>query len=111
MSIIILNQKENEIEQLSIKVIHNSYHGRYELIVNKEFVTLYNNYSTTRFIPFAEGNFKYIVTYGRISQKKLNNLNNLIEQSKNDILKLWNLKRYNTICQAFKQDAEIQKLI
>lgn len=97
MTKILLNKiNNNQEEVLELKVIYRL--GSYILSVSKNFVEYKDNLKTTTVIPFASGNFNYIIAKGNKSQKKLELLGNIIEQNKYTLLGLWVSAEYKTMC-------------
>lgn len=97
MTKLLLNKVDDSKEEvLELKVIHRL--GSYILSVSKNFVEYKDNFETTTVIPFASGNFNYTITKGRKSQKKLDLLNNIIEENKYTLLGLWTSAEYRSMC-------------
>lgn len=63
-----------------------------------------------QFLVFARGNFNYTVTSGRKSQKKLNTLNQIIEDNKDTLLNLWLEDKFQDMCQLVQEQA-VQKKV
>ena len=78
-------------DYLCIETGHND--GKYRLSVNKET----HKGMFKEFLPFANGNFSVRIGLGRKSAKKLDKLNNIIENTKEQITELWKQGKYNDI--------------
>lgn len=97
MTKVLLNKVGNNKEEvLDLQVIHRL--GSYVFTVSKKFIEYKDNCSITTIIPFASGNFNYKITKGRKSQKKLDLLNNIIEENKHTLLGLWTSAEYKAMC-------------
>lgn len=95
-------------EQLNMKVIHIN--GLYRFSVSKETITEENGFICTQFIPFAGGNFNYTITSGRKSQKKLDTLNQIIEDNQNKLVDFWENAQYQAMCGFLKDIAVLKKI-
>lgn len=109
MTKVLLETRQNEnneqvTDRLSIEVKH--YNGLYRLCVIKETVER----GFVQFLMFADGNFNYTITQGRKSQKKLDILNQIIEDNKDELTKLWLDGQYKSICELVSIKA-IQKKV
>lgn len=109
MTKLLLGTRQNEqgeqvTDRLSIEVKH--YNGLYRLCVIKETVER----GFVQFLMFADGNFNYTITQGRKSQKKLDILNQIIEDNKDELTKLWLDGQYKSICELVSIKA-IQKKV
>jgi hypothetical protein len=63
-----------------------------------------------QFLVFANGNFNYTVTSGRKSQKKLDTLNQIIEDNKDKLTSLWLEDKYQDMCQLVHEQATLKKV-
>ena len=97
-------QNEQVTDRLSMEVSH--YNGLYRLCVKKETVER----GFVQFLVFARGNFNYTVTSGRKSQKKLNTLNQIIEDNKDTLLNLWLEDKFQDMCQLVQEQATLLKV-
>lgn len=64
-----------------------------------------------QFLVFAKGNFSYTITQGRKSQKKLDTLNKIIEDNKEELNNLWLADKYQDMCQLVHEQAILKKVI
>lgn len=104
-----VNENNNlTYEQLSMKAMHIN--GLYRFSVSKETITEENGFICTQFIPFAGGNFNYTVASGRKSQKKLDILNQIIEENQEKLTELWKNEQYQTMCSLLKDIAVLKKI-
>ena len=95
------NENEDVKEVLCFEIRHND--GKYRLSVIKENVN-YNKqygYTSRQFIVFADGNFSTTLGMGRKSAKKLEILNNLVEEMKDDMTTLWKDGQYQPLVNKF----------
>lgn len=100
------NEKGEQVtDELSMEVKH--YNGLYRLYVRKE--TIERGF--VQFFPFAKGNFSYTITQGRKSQKKLDILNQIIEDNKETLNRLWLEDRFQDMCQLVHEQAVLKKVI
>lgn len=102
--------KDNNLtyEQLNMKVVHIN--GLYRFSVSKETITEENGFISTQFIPFAGGNFNYTITSGRKSQKKLDTLNQIIEDNQKKLVDFWKNAQYQAMCGFLKDIAVLKKI-
>lgn len=110
MTKVLLETRQNEkgeqvTDRLSMEVKH--YNGLYRLCVTKETVER----GFVQFLMFAEGNFNYTITQGRKSQKKLDTLNKIIEDNKEELNNLWLADKYQDMCQLVHEQAILKKVI
>ena len=109
MTKVLLGTRQNEnneqvTDRLSMEVKH--YNGLYRLCVIKETVER----GFVQFLVFARGNFNYTITQGRKSQKKLDILNQIIEDNKDELTSLWLEDKYKDMCELVSIKA-IQKKV
>jgi hypothetical protein len=109
MTKVLLGTMQNEnneqvTDRLSMEVSH--YNGLYRLNVVKETVER----GFVQFLVFANGNFNYTVTSGRKSQKKLDTLNQIIEDNKDKLTSLWLEDKYQDMCQLVHEQATLKKV-
>ena len=97
-------QGEQVTDRLSMEVKH--YNGLYRLCVVKETVER----GFVQFLVFARGNFNYTITKGRKSQKKLDTLNQVIEDNKDKLNDLWLEDKYQDMCQLVQEQAVLKKV-
>lgn len=110
MTEVLLETRQNEkgeqvTDRLSMEVKH--YNGLYKLCVTKETVER----GFVQFLFFARGNFNYTITQGRKSQKKLDTLNKIIEDNKEELNNLWLSDKYQDMCQLVREQAILKKVI
>ena len=109
MTKVLLGTRQNEqgeqvTDRLSMEVRH--YNGLYRLNVVKETVER----GFVQFLVFARGNFNYTITSGRKSQKKLDTLNQIIEDNKDKLNSLWLEDKFQDMCQLVKEQAILKKV-
>ena len=109
MTKVLLGTRQNEqgeqvTDRLSMEVKH--YNGLYRLCVVKETVER----GFVQFLVFARGNFNYTITKGRKSQKKLDTLNQVIEDNKDKLKDLWLEDKYQDMCQLVQEQAVLKKV-
>ena len=109
MTKVLLGTRQNEqgeqvTDRLSMEVSH--YNGLYRLCVTKETVER----GFVQFLIFARGNFNYTITTGRKSQKKLDTLNQIIEDNKDKLNSLWLEDKFQDMCQLVHEQAVIKKV-
>ena len=97
-------QGEQVTDRLSMEVRH--YNGLYRLCVTKE--TIERGF--VQIIVFAKGNFNYTITQGRKSQKKLDTLNQIIEDNKETLNSLWLEDKFQDMCQLVHEQAVLKKV-
>ena len=89
--------EEGKTELLVMEVKHIN--GVYRLTVNRKTISTRNGFICEEWIPFQDGNFNFTVTTGRKSQKKLDTLNKIIEDNKQELFNLWRNGKHNELCQ------------
>jgi len=109
MTKVLLGTRQNEqgeqvTDRLSMEVSH--YNGLYRLCVTKETVER----GFVQFLIFARGNFNYTITTGRKSQKKLDTLNQIIEDNKDKLNSLWLEDKFQDMCQLVHEQAVLKKV-
>ena len=109
MTKVLLGTRQNEqgeqvTDRLSMEVSH--YNGLYRLCVVKETVER----GFVQFLIFARGNFNYTITTGRKSQKKLDTLNQIIEDNKDKLNSLWLEDKFQDMCQLVHEQAVLKKV-
>ena len=109
MTKVLLGTRQNEqgeqvTDRLSMEVSH--YNGLYRLCVTKETVER----GFVQFLIFAKGNFNYTITTGRKSQKKLDTLNQIIEDNKDKLNSLWLEDKFQDMCQLVHEQAVEKKV-
>lgn len=109
MTKVLLGTRQNEsneqvTDRLSLEVKH--YNGLYRLSVIKETVER----GFVQFLVFARGNFNYTITQGRKSQKKLDTLNQIIEDNKDTLTNLWLEDKFQDMCQLVQEQAIQRKV-
>ena len=109
MTKVLLETRQNEqgehvTDRLSMEVKH--YNGLYRLCVTKETVER----GFVQFLVFAKGNFNYTITQGRKSQKKLDTLNQIIEDNKETLNSLWLEDKFQDMCQLVHEQAVLKKV-
>ena len=109
MTKVLLGTRQNEqgeqvTDRLSMEVSH--YNGLYRLCVTKETVER----GFVQFLVFARGNFNYTITTGRKSQKKLDTLNQIIEDNKDKLNSLWLEDKFQDMCQLVHEQAVLKKV-
>ena len=109
MTKVLLGTRQNEqgeqvTDRLSMEVSH--YNGLYRLTVTKETVER----GFVQFLLFAKGNFNYTITTGRKSQKKLDTLNQIIEDNKDKLNSLWLEDKFQDMCQLVHEQAVLKKV-
>ena len=109
MTKVLLGTRQNEqgeqvTDRLSMEVSH--YNGLYRLCVTKETVER----GFVQFLIFAKGNFNYTITKGRKSQKKLDTLNQIIEDNKDKLNSLWLEDKFQDMCQLVQEQATLLKV-
>ena len=109
MTKVLLGTRQNEqgeqvTDRLSMEVSH--YNGLYRLCVTKETVER----GFVQFLIFARGNFNYTITTGRKSQKKLDTLNQIIEDNKDKLNSLWLEDKFQDMCQLVHEQAVEKKV-
>jgi hypothetical protein len=97
-------QGEQVTDRLSMEVSH--YNGLYRLCVTNETVER----GFVQFLIFARGNFNYTITTGRKSQKKLDTLNQIIEDNKDKLNSLWLEDKFQDMCQLVHEQAVLKKV-
>ena len=97
-------QGEQVTDRASMEVKH--YNGFYRLCVTKETVER----GFVQFLVFAKGNFNYTITQGRKSQKKLDTLNKIIEDNKEELNSLWLADKFQDMCQLVHEQAVLKKV-
>lgn len=90
------NHNSTEYDRLNMEVKHMN--GYYSFIVRKETVENQNGWQSVQFTVFADGNFRYTLTTGRKSQKKLDKFNGIVEEHKDELTELWHAGKYNDMC-------------
>lgn len=104
------NEDEDVKEVLCFEIRQSD--GKYRLSVNKENVN-YNkkhDYTSRQFTLFADGNFSTTLGMGRKSAKKLETLNNLVEEMKDDMANLWKAGQYQTLVNKFCDRVKSKKV-
>ena len=109
MTKVLLGTRQNEqgeqvTDRLSMEVSH--YNGLYRLCVTKETVER----GFVSFLIFARGNFNYTITQGRKSQKKLDTLNQIIEDNKDTLNSLWLEDKFQDMCKLVHEQAVLKKV-
>ena len=95
---------EQVTDELSIEVKHLN--GSYKMVVKKQTVER----NCVSFLLFARGNFNYTITSGRKSQKKLDTLNQIVEDNKDELLQLWLEDKFQDMCQLMAVQAIQRKV-
>lgn len=103
--------KEND--RLSVSLYVGG--GIYRVYVRKETVEYHEledgtKYQSVLTIPFADGNFSFVVIRGRKSAKKVKLVKDYLEEQKDVILDMWNVGRYQDIVNMVVNDIQIELL-
>ena len=104
MANITLKKEDEKVTNLVIKPMHSN--GVYKVHVRKEVVE--RNFST--WMPFENGNFNVTIGQGRKSQKKLDTLNQIIEDNKETLNSLWLEDKFQDMCQLVHEQAVLKKV-
>lgn len=104
------NEREDVKEVLTMEIKH--YNGVYKLSVLKENICRNNEmgYTSRQFTVFADGNFNTKLGVGRKSAKKLEMLENLVEENKEEMTNLWKDGQYQTLVNMFCQKVADSKI-
>ena len=92
-----LGEVEHVTEVLKVEGKHKD--GKYYVSVNKmeEVKKDGEPFTWNHWLPMAEGNFHFTVTTGRLSQKKLAKINEVLDDSIEELFNLWYDKCYQEI--------------
>ena len=90
--------KDNERLSVTLNVAD----GKYRVYVRKETVEIQQDSTGTKYesvltVPYADGNFCFVVYEGRKSAKKISTILDTLEHSKDFILEQWKQGNYQEI--------------
>ena len=100
----LLNEVEVATDYLVIRPAHSN--GKYRISVTKE---THKGYFR-EFLPFAEGNFNYTVGTGRKSTKKLETLDNILNDNKDTLVNMWKENKYQEMVNLLAEEVRNKKL-
>lgn len=99
-----LNEVETATDYLVIKPSH--YDGKYKIHVSKET----HKGCFKEFLPFANGNFNYTAGAGRKSAKKLETIDNILNDNKDTLVTLWKENKYQDMVNLLAEEIRNKKL-